>query len=43
MGHEGGAYTMAVYLTSEAAREGERKELPPELQAQMEEIEQLSA
>jgi hypothetical protein len=37
--HEGGAYTMAVYFTSEAAaREGERKEPPPELQAQMEEM-----
>jgi hypothetical protein len=39
VGHEGGAYTMAVYFTSEAAaREGERKEPPPELQAQMEEM-----
>ena len=37
--HEGGAYTMAVYFTSEAeAREGERKQPPPELQAQMEEM-----
>jgi hypothetical protein len=43
VGHEGGAYTMAVYLTSEAAaREGERKEPPPELQAQMEEMVALS-
>jgi hypothetical protein len=43
VGHEGGAYTMAVYFTSEAAaREGERKELPPELQAQMEELAALS-
>jgi hypothetical protein len=34
VGHEGGAYTMAIYFTSEAAaREGERKEPPPELQA----------
>jgi hypothetical protein len=42
-GHEGGAYTMAMYFTSEAeAREGERKEPPPELQAQMEEMQQLS-
>jgi hypothetical protein len=41
--HEGGAYTMAVYFTSEAeAREGERKEPPPELQAQMEEMAALS-
>jgi hypothetical protein len=43
VGHEGGAYTMAMYFTSEAeAREGERKEPPPELQAQMEEMQQLS-
>jgi hypothetical protein len=39
VGHEGGAYTMAVYFTSEAeAREGERKQPPPELQAQMDEM-----
>jgi hypothetical protein len=43
VGHEGGAYTMAVYFTSEAAaREGERKEPPPELKAQMEEMAALS-
>jgi hypothetical protein len=43
VGHEGGAYTMAVYFTSEAAaREGERKEPPPELQAQMDELAALS-
>jgi len=43
VGHEGGAYTMAMYFTSEAeAREGERKELPPELAAQMEEMNELS-
>ena len=43
VGHEGGAYTMAMYFTSEAeAREGERKELPPELAAQMEEMNKLS-
>jgi hypothetical protein len=43
IGHEGGAYTMVMYFTSEAdAREGERKELPPELQAQMEEMGKLS-
>jgi hypothetical protein len=41
--HEGGAYTVAMYFTSEeAAREGERKEPPPELKAQMEEMSQLS-
>jgi hypothetical protein len=40
--HEGGAYTMALYFTSEAeAREGEKKEAPPELQAQMEEMNKL--
>jgi hypothetical protein len=43
VGHEGGAYTMAIYFTSEAAaREGERKEPPPELQAQMGELAALS-
>lgn len=43
VGHEGGAYTMALYFTSEqAAREGERKEPPPQLKAQMEEMNQLS-
>jgi hypothetical protein len=41
--HEGGAYTMVLYFTSEeAAREGERKEVPPELKAQMEEMDALS-
>jgi hypothetical protein len=41
--HQGGAYTMAIYFTSEAeAREGERKEPPPELRAQMEEMDALS-
>jgi hypothetical protein len=34
---------MAMYFTSEqAAREGERKEPPPQLKAQMEEMTQLS-
>ena len=43
VGHEGGAYTMAMYFTSEAeAREGERKEPPPELEAQMEEMAALN-
>jgi len=43
VGHDGGAYTMVMYFTSEAdAREGERKEVPAELQAQMEEIGKLS-
>ena len=43
IGHDEGAYTMVFYFTSETeAREGERKELPPELQAQMEEMNNLS-
>jgi hypothetical protein len=43
IGHEDGSYTMVMYFTSEAeAREGERKEPPPELQAQMEEMNELS-
>jgi hypothetical protein len=43
VGHEGGAYTMAMYFTSEeAAREGERKEPPPQLKAQMEEMNKLN-
>jgi hypothetical protein len=43
IGHDQGAYTMVMYFTSEAeAREGERKELPPQLQAQMEEMNSLS-
>jgi hypothetical protein len=43
VGHEGGAYTTAIYFTSEAAaREGERKEPPPELKAQMDEMAALS-
>jgi hypothetical protein len=42
-GHEGGAYTMAIYFTSEeAAREGEKKEIPPELAKQMDEVNSLS-
>jgi hypothetical protein len=43
IGHEGGEYTAVMYFTSEAeAREGERKELPPELAAQMAEMGKLS-
>jgi len=43
VGHEGGAYTMAMYFTSEQdAREGERKEPPPHLKAQMDEMNQLN-
>lgn len=43
IGHDEGAYTMFMYFTSEAeAREGERKTPPPELQAQMEEMNKLN-
>ena len=43
VGHQGGAYTMVMYFTSEAdAREGERKEVPPELHANMAEMNKLS-
>jgi hypothetical protein len=39
----GGQWTTAIYFTSEAeARKGERKEMPPELQAQMDEMQKLS-
>jgi hypothetical protein len=41
--HADATWTMALYFTSEAeAREGERKEPPPELQAQIEEMQRLS-
>jgi hypothetical protein len=41
--HEGGAWTMALYFTSEEeAREGERSEMPPEMEKLMQEMEQLS-
>lgn len=40
--YDDGAYTMAIYFTSEAqAREGERKEPPPKLKAQMDEMNSL--
>jgi hypothetical protein len=43
VGHDGGDWTMVMYFTSEAeAREGERKEPPPELKAQMAEMDALS-
>ncbi len=43
VGHDGGTWTMVMYFTSEAAaREGERKEPPPELKAQMQEMDALS-
>jgi hypothetical protein len=40
--HEEGAWTMAIYFTSEAAaREGEQKPPPPEVQEMMEELNSL--
>jgi hypothetical protein len=43
VGHDGGGWTMALYFTSEeAAREGERKEPPPELETMMKEMQALS-
>jgi hypothetical protein len=43
VGHDGGEWTMALYFTSEAdAREGEKKEPPPEMQQMMKEMETLS-
>ena len=43
VGHQGGGYTLAFYFTSEqAAREGERKQPPARLKAQMEELDQLN-
>ncbi len=41
--HDGGAWTMAIYFTSEeAAREGERKPPPPEMEQMMKEMDSLS-
>jgi hypothetical protein len=41
--HEGGAWTMALYFTSEAeAREGEQKPPPPELAALMKEMDAIT-
>jgi hypothetical protein len=41
--YDDGAYTMALYFTSEAeARKGEKKEPPPKLKAQMDEMNALS-
>jgi hypothetical protein len=43
IGHQDGAWTQVIYFTSEAdAREGERKEAPPEFQDAMEELGRLS-
>jgi len=42
--YDDGDYTMAIYFTNEAeARTGEQKEVPPELQAQMDEMNSLAA
>lgn len=41
--HDQGAYTVAVYFTDEeAARAGERKEPPPQLKAEMDELNSIS-
>jgi hypothetical protein len=43
VGQDGGAYTTVMYFTCEAdAREGERTEVPAELQANTEEMNKLS-
>jgi hypothetical protein len=43
IGHDGGAWTMAIYFTSEeAAREGEQKPTPPEMEQTMNEMGSLS-
>lgn len=43
VGHDADAWTMAIYFTSEeAAREGEQKEPPPESQAVMSEMDELT-
>lgn len=41
--HTGGAWTMAMFFTSEAeAREGEKKETPPEMAEMMKELDAIS-
>jgi hypothetical protein len=43
VGHDGDAWTMAIYFTSEeAAREGEKKPPPPEMEIIMKEMDALS-
>jgi hypothetical protein len=43
IGHDGGEWTQVIYFTSEAeAREGERKEMPPEAKAVMDEMMAIS-
>ena len=44
IGHEDGRWTQVLYFTSEAAaREGERKETPPEMKAVMDEMMEISS
>ena len=44
VGHDGGEWTQVIYFTTEAeAREGERREMPPEAQALMEQMIAVSA
>jgi hypothetical protein len=43
VGHDGDAWTMAIYFTSEdSAREGEQKEPPPEMAEMMKEMDALT-
>jgi hypothetical protein len=43
VGHDGDAWTMAIYFTNEEeAREGEQKEPPPEMAEMMKEMDSLS-
>jgi len=43
VGHEDGEWTMAIYFTSEAeAREGEKKEPPPEMAETMRQMDELT-
>jgi hypothetical protein len=43
VGHDGDAWTMVIYFTSEeAAREGEQKQPPPEMQEMMKEMDALT-
>jgi hypothetical protein len=43
IGHDGGEWTLAMYFTSEAAaREGEQKETPPQMQEMMSEMNALT-
>jgi len=43
IGHDGGEWTQVIYFTSEAeAREGEKKEMPPEAKAVMDEMMAIS-